>query len=913
MMGFFRKLLSTDFTPHGYCLRLPEVIWLHEISDLVIACAYFLIPLALIYLVRVRRDLVYPWMFSLFGLFIVSCGATHLLSVVVLWHPVYRLDGLVKGITALVSFPTALLLFRVLPEAKRLPSAQLLRDQNAVLAAEISERRRAEEKIRELNTQLERKFSGVNDLLDAVLDALPVSIIIADAEGRLLRMNRACERIWGAHPPASEKVADYDQWIGYWPDSGRRIQSGEWALSRAILNGHTTTDERVEIQRFNDGRRATLELSAAPVRDAGGKIIGGVVASVDVTERVRAEEAVRTSEATLNAVLDALPVAVVIAEPSGRLVRDNRAHRELWGAPPETLHWEEYGDWVGYLPETGARIEANEWAMSRALLNGEVVKDQLVEIERFGSNERRLILNNAAPVRDGEGEIIAGVVAATDITEQRQAQEALREHDATIRALLETASQAIIGIDPKGTIRIVNKMAEQAFGYSRPELLDRPIEDLVPEHLRTDHVGFRAVYSAAPRQRRMGEHRMLVAQRKDRSKFPVEISLSYVETRDGLLSVAFITDTTEREQAAQALRDSEARFRQLADSMPQIVWTARSDGYVDYYNERWFEFTGFERQGKGDESWTPLIHPDDLPRVQDLWSAALRAGHMYELELRYWDRRETRWRWFIGRALPVRNPEGEIVRWFGTSTDIDIQKRVEADLRQANEDLEQFAYSASHDLKEPLRNLVIYSELLSKRYGQQFEGEGKELLRHLSQGAKRISALLADLLAYTQAATLTTEVQAANCTEIFHMVIRDLAGEINQSGAMITDGTLPVVAVNAVHVRQLFQNLIGNALKYRKSSEAPKIVLAAHRERSFWHFSVQDNGIGIEPQYHERIFGIFKRLHGNYGTYSGTGIGLAICQKIVERYDGRIWVESALGAGATFHFLLPAVPEQHER
>jgi hypothetical protein len=124
MIGFLRNLLSTDFMPHGYCLRLSEVIWLHEISDLVIALSYFLIPLALIYLIRVRRDLLYPWMFLLFGLFIVSCGATHVLSVVVLWHPVYRLDGLVKAITALASFPTALLLFRLLPEVKRIPSAQ---------------------------------------------------------------------------------------------------------------------------------------------------------------------------------------------------------------------------------------------------------------------------------------------------------------------------------------------------------------------------------------------------------------------------------------------------------------------------------------------------------------------------------------------------------------------------------------------------------------------------------------------------------------------------------------------------------------------------------------------------------------------------------------------------------------------
>lgn len=180
----------------------------------------------------------------------------------------------------------------------------MLRDQNAKLEAEVGERTRAEERIRELNAQLERQFSGVNDLLDAVLDALPVSIIIADAEGRVVRMNRASDRIWGHHSPASQSVHDYDDWVGYWPGTGDRIQAKEWALGRAILKGEVTTEERVEIERFDDHERVTLEVSAAPVRDAAGQIIGGVVASADVTERVRAEQAVRTSEATLNAVLE---------------------------------------------------------------------------------------------------------------------------------------------------------------------------------------------------------------------------------------------------------------------------------------------------------------------------------------------------------------------------------------------------------------------------------------------------------------------------------------------------------------------------------------------------------------------------------------------------------------------------------
>ncbi|MFL6451451.1 MAG: PAS domain-containing protein [Bryobacteraceae bacterium] len=266
-------------------------------------------------------------------------------------------------------------------------------------------------------------------------------------------------------------------------------------------------------------------------------------------------------------------MAVVIADPSGRLVRHNRALRELWGVPPETVSWEQYGEWVGFLPETGTRIEAAEWVMSRALLNGEIVKDQLVERQRFGSNERRFMLNNAAPVRDGKGKIIAGVVAATDITEQRRTEEAIREHDATIRALLETASQAILGADPSGRVRIVNKMAEQEFRYSRDELIGQPLENLLPDQLPSRSMEQVTEYTPVGRQRRIEAQQMLLTRRKDGSTFPVEVSLTFVETRDGVFSVAFVTDTTEREEGARVLRESEARFRQLADSMPR--WSGR--------------------------------------------------------------------------------------------------------------------------------------------------------------------------------------------------------------------------------------------------------------------------------------------------------------------------------------------------
>ncbi len=190
-------------------------------------------------------------------------------------------------------------------------------------------------------------------------------------------------------------------------------------------------------------------------------------------------------------------------------------------------------------------------------------------------------------------------------------------------------------------------------------------------------------------------------------------------------------DITESKRIRSALMESEAGFRQLADTMPQIVWTAGPDGYVDYWNERWYQFTGFYRVPSSDASWESILHPNDLQRTHDTWSAAVDSGKPYNIECRFLDGQENRWRWFVARAVPVRNATAQIVKWFGTYTDIDEQKRVEHELDQANEDLEQFAFSASHDLQEPLRGIKIYSELLTTRYSEKLDGEALKFLRFL--------------------------------------------------------------------------------------------------------------------------------------------------------------------------------------
>ncbi len=234
----------------------------------------------------------------------------------------------------------------------------------------------------------------------------------------------------------------------------------------------------------------------------------------------------------------------------------------------------------------------------------------------------------------------------------------------------------------------------------------------------------------------------------------------------------------------------------------------------------------------------------------------------------------------------------------------EIRRRQET-LTRVNADLEQFAYSASHDLQEPIRNIAIYSDLLTRRYGHLLDERGREYLGFVNEGALRMEMLVRDLLAYTQAASITEEVpEPAEVEESLKAVLQNLAEVIRQSDAEVSYDRLPAVRMRPVHLQQLFQNLIGNAIKYQ-SEHKPHISIAAEQRDGRWLFRVKDNGIGISPEYKERVFGIFKRLHGN-DKYSGTGIGLAICQRIVDRYRGRIWVESELGNGSTFCFTIPA-------
>ena len=238
--------------------------------------------------------------------------------------------------------------------------------------------------------------------------------------------------------------------------------------------------------------------------------------------------------------------------------------------------------------------------------------------------------------------------------------------------------------------------------------------------------------------------------------------------------------------------------------------------------------------------------------------------------------------------------------------DLTARKRAEEELKRSNEELERFAYVASHDLQEPLRTVASYVQLLERRYSGKLDADATEFIAFAVEGAKRMQRLIDDLLAFSRVGTRGGEMVAVDSSRVVDLSLENLGAAIAESGARIERGTLPMVHADPIQCQHLFTNLVGNALKFRGTA-APVIRIDAARDGAFWRFSVADNGIGIEEKYFERIFVIFQRLHLRE-EFKGTGIGLAICKKVVERHHGRIWVQSVPGEGSTFLFTLPAEP-----
>ena len=368
------------------------------------------------------------------------------------------------------------------------------------------------------------------------------------------------------------------------------------------------------------------------------------------------------------------------------------------------------------------------------------------------------------------------------------------------------------------------------------------------------------------------------------------------------------------EELAAASSDAapwEELLHGLADGAPVAVFVIQ-DGKFRFTNSQFYVETGFtQAEMLGRDSLT-LVHPDDKEMVRESAIRMLRGERTYPYEFRV-IRKGDEVRWILGTTASMRYRGGRAA--LGYYMDITERKDIEEqlalqaeELTRSNSELEQFAYVASHDLQEPLRMVTSFVQLLADRYGDRLDKDADEFIDFAVDGAKRMQILINDLLEYSRIATQGRPFEPADCDAILDHAVANLDVAIEESGADVTRDGLPTVMADTTQLTQLFQNLIGNAIKFR-SEESPRVHVSAEsrRDRS-WLISVRDNGIGIAPDHHERIFNVFQRLHGR-GQYPGTGIGLAICKKIVERHHGTIWVESEVGEGTTFLLTIPKPPE----
>ena len=359
------------------------------------------------------------------------------------------------------------------------------------------------------------------------------------------------------------------------------------------------------------------------------------------------------------------------------------------------------------------------------------------------------------------------------------------------------------------------------------------------------------------------------------------------------------------EEIPRPTLDAEAELRTFFDVSIDMLCIAGFDGYFKRINKAWVSTLGHTTEELLAVPYVEFVHPEDRARTVEE-AANLDIGRdTVSFENRY-RCNDGSYRWLRWRA----RADSDTRRIYAVARDItdrkqagEMLKTTAAELARSNDELSQFAYVASHDLQEPLRMVASFLQLIEKRYDGVLDADGKKFIHFAVDGAKRMQALIQDLLGLSRVQTRARPAGVTDCARIFRDVMNDLQLAIAEAGATVTCDALPEVMADSVQIAQLFQNLLDNALKFR-GREAARIHVGAVRRNGEWEFSVSDNGGGIEPQFFDRIFGIFQRLHSG-NEIPGTGIGLAVCKKIVERHSGRIWVESKPGCGSVFFFTIP--------
>jgi PAS domain S-box-containing protein len=731
----------------------------------------------------------------------------------------------------------------------------------------------------------------------AIVQSSDDAIISKSLDGEILSWNPGAERMYGY---SAMEVLGQPVSILIPHDAVDELP--------AIMN-RLRRGERIEqyetVRRGKDGRLLNVELSVSPLLDASGKIAGAAAVARDITDRKQMEEAVRESEERFRIAFEYTNVAMVITDINHRFVRVNAAFARLFGYSETEMLRMSMGE------VTHPEDLAESYARREALKVGEIPYFQMEKRYLHSDGNVFWGLANVSLARDASGRLQYYVGQVQDISGRKRAE---AERDSLLERLRVQIERLPLGSflgGPDFRFLHWNPAAERMFGFRNEEVVGRhPFEVIVPLSVQPSVQRIFDRLMAGDMEAHGSCENVTKDGRTVICRWHNTPLLRPDGTFEGVLSVA--EDITEQQRAEEAVRDRAARLRAIVETAVDGIVTIDAQGLIDSFNpaaERLFGYEPDEVIGQN----VSVLMPAPYHEEHDGYLCHyLRTGEKKIIG----SGREVVGRRNDGSTFPLELAVSEMRvggrRMFtGIVRDISERKRAQLllerhaeELARSNAELEQFAHVASHDLQEPLRMVASYLELLGERYKGQLDDKADTYIGYAVDGAARMKVLIRDLLLFSRVGTKGRPLEPMESRAALDEAISNLGLAIREKAAAVTHGPLPPILGDPTQLPQLFQNLIGNALKFCEAGP-PQVHVTADRDGGQWVFAVRDNGIGIAPQHSQRIFQIFQRLHGRK-EYPGTGMGLAICKKVVERHGGRIWVVSQPGEGSTFCFTLPA-------